>query len=326
MDNLSFTVCLTMGGVILAVGFVILLVLLTSKRSINQRFGIVDTGLKAVDLLVPIPVGRNVLVSGDKGAGVRLLATEIAYRLANLPRDAFRVMIYLDPDLDELQAIRTELHESLPGIQTIFVTPAVTSQDIRQQRSLPSVLGRDAVFVISNHDRFVHLFGQAIRMERDVPGASMSLTTFTVTEVSVAEEFDAKLISSRLLAKEAIYPALDFRYSFSVGSSHASVKSRRRRVAAAVKLAVNEVVENLVPGCMNDPTWSFQSDSRKRAAVQSLWFLSQPYFVAVPYTGGKSMYVPINVAVKDLETILAGRFADAPFKRFAYQNALQANV
>ena len=135
------------------------------RRILRRRSGIVDTGLKAVDLLVPIPLGGDVLVSGESGAGVRLLGTELAYRLAHMPRNGFRVVIYLDSELAEIQAICKEMQQALAGVKSIFVTPQVTSQDIRDQCSLPSKLGRDAIFAISNQDRFVQLFGQAVKLD-----------------------------------------------------------------------------------------------------------------------------------------------------------------
>jgi F-type H+-transporting ATPase subunit beta len=320
MGNISLPILL----LLIAGAFVLLAGLIIGLRRILRRpSGIVDTGLKAVDLLVPLPIGGDVLVSGEPRAGARLLGTELAYRLANMPRNAFRVVIYLDSELAEIEAICKEMQEALPSVKTIFVTTQVTAQDIRDQRKLPSMLGRDAIFAISNEERFVQLFEQAIKSERETAEAAASLTTFTVTETNVANGFDATFFASRLLAKEGIYPAMDVRHSSSTASSDTSIKPKRRRVADAVRRALIEVMENFVPGAMGDATGSFQNDPSKRAGIQLLWFLTQTYFIAAPYTGGKPDYVPLDATVSDFEKILAGRCVNDAIGTIKYRNQLQ---
>ena len=304
------------------VGVVFALFVLIRKRTNQHGSGIVETGLKAVDLFVPIPLGGDVLLSGEPHAGVRVLGTELAFRLANSPRQPFRVIMFLDSELDDLENVCKELRETLPMVKQIFIAPVVTAEDIRQQRVQASVFKQDALFAISKNARFLHEFRQAVKSDRQSSQSAASLTTFTVTESLSPEGFEAKLISSSLLAKEAVYPALDLRHSFSSASSLPGVKARRQRVANSVRTAVVEVLENLHPGALNDESWSFNADPAKRAAVQAIRFMSQPYFTAEPYTGLKSANVPVADTIKNFEAILSGRFLDRPPRSFQFQNAL----
>lgn len=65
------------------VGVVFALYILIRKGVNRHGSGIVETGLKAVDLFVPIPLGGDVLLSGEPHAGVRVLGTKLTLRLAN---------------------------------------------------------------------------------------------------------------------------------------------------------------------------------------------------------------------------------------------------
>jgi hypothetical protein len=263
--------------ILVFLGVMVGLLVLILKRGSSHGSEIVETGLKAVDLCVPIPLGGDVLLSGEPHAGVRILGTELAYRLANSPRRPFRVIIFLDSELDDLENVCKELRETLPALKQIFVAPVVTAEDVREQRVQGPVSRRDALFAISKNARFVHEFRQAVKTVRQVSQSTASLTTFTVTESMSPEGFETRL-------------------------------------------------ENLRPGALNDVDWSFNSDQSKRAAVQALRFMSQPYFTAEPYTGLKSAYVPVGLTIKAFETILSGRYLDLPPKSFQFQNALMPKL
>lgn len=284
--------------------------------------GIIETGLRGVDLLVPLASDSDGLVCGDLRSGVRILGTEIALRLASLPVDPFHVVIYLDSGLAEVDKVVAELHDAALFLKSVHVVDAVSSLLLQRHRAERQDRKRDAVFAVSSSLRFLHGFRQTIHFERSDSGAGVPLNSFSVSEETVPGDFEAKLVCSRAVAVEAIYPAIDTRKSVSTASASNAIGQHRRKTADQVRLAINEVIENLYEGSINDDNWFFNTDPGGRAAVQLLCFISQPYFIAEPYTGQKGAFVPVNQAVSNFEAILAGHLAHLMPRNFRFRNSL----
>ncbi len=284
--------------------------------------GIIETGLRSVDLLVPLAVGSDELVCGDPRSGVRILGTEIALRLASLSVDPFHVVIYLDSGLAEVDKVVAELQDAALFLKSVHVVEAVSSPLLQRHREERQGRKRDAVFAVSSNTRFVHGFRQAIHFERSDRSAEVPLNSFTVCEETIPGDFGARLVCSRAVAVEAIYPAIDTRKSLSTASASSAIGQHRRKTAEQVRMAINEVLENLYEGAIDDENWFFNTDPGGRAAVQLLCFISQPYFIAEPYTGQKGAFVPVNEAVSNFEAILAGRLAHLVPRNFRFRNSL----
>lgn len=283
---------------------------------------VLETGLKAIDLFTPIRIGGDVLISGDKGSGCKLLGTEIAFRLLQHPRRKFRVVYYLDEKLADIDAQVAELKESLPTLNDRYIVSVVTASDIQGHLNPDIADDGVAVFAVSTNERFVHFFHQAVLAARESTDKSGILTCFAVTEAFVPTDFDVRIISSQVIAKEGIYPALDLHASSSSVSSHTSISSQQRRVAKSAGDAVKDVETSLYPGALGNPDWVFNRDEGKRVAVQALRFMSQPYFVAEPYTGQKAAFVTSKDLVKSFQAILSGKFIHAAPQTLQYVNVL----
>ncbi|MEZ6032881.1 MAG: hypothetical protein R3C17_07300 [Planctomycetaceae bacterium] len=283
---------------------------------------VLKTGLKAIDLFTPLRIGGDVLISGDKGSGCKLLGTEIAFRLLNHPRRKFRVVCYVDEKLADIDAQVAELKESLPTLNDRYVVSVVTASDLQGHLSRDIPDDGVAIFAVSTNERFVHFFHEAVRTVRESLDASKILTCFVVTESFVPPGFDVTIISSQIVAKEGIYPALDLNASSSSVSSHTTIASTQRHVTKSAGEAIKNVQANLYPGALANPNWVFNREEGKRVAVQALRFMSQPYFVAEPYTGKTAAYVSDKELVKGFQTILSGKFMDAKPQSLQFVNAL----
>lgn len=279
---------------------------------------LIETGLRAIDLLAPLAVGLDVLVTGDPKSGVRLLAMELAVRLAKLPASRFGVSVFLDAALKEADKVEAEFIEAGSALASVAVVPEVSSSALAAARSGAD---HEAVLAVAASNRFVHGFRQALRLERESRGGR-PLTTLISCEDRVPGVFDATITCSRTIADEAIFPAIDPRMTVSSAGGDRSIGDRRRKVADDVRTAVSEVVENLYQGAVNDENWFFNTDPGGRAAVQLLCYLSQPYFVAEPYTGLKGCFVPVKDTVSAFETLLAGRLAQLMPRNLRFRNEL----
>lgn len=279
---------------------------------------LLETGLRAVDLLTPIPAGADVLICGDPRAGVRLLGQELAHRLASLPSGPLDVEVWIDEGLAEADKLLAEIRESSPLLRTVEVVSTVPWSG-----SGPGVKGKGkAAFALAAGERFLAGFRESVRAARRSLNDRQSLSSFAVCEGRIEGEFDVRMVSSRPIAAEAVFPALDPRKCTSAASDDSAVGEARRRTAGQVGAAVAEVLENLYEGAVNDPQWFFNTDPGGRAAVQLLCFFGQPYFVAEPYTGMKGQFISADEAVRGFAAILDGRFSHLMPRELRFRNGL----
>jgi len=127
--------------------------------------------------------------------------------------------------------------------------------------------------------------------------------------VQAIEGLDAMLILSRRLAEQAIWPCLD------------PLRCRSRRLDADA--AQTELAEGVRTLLQRYDTLQFSPEAALHAlspeerqevqrARKALWFLSQPFFVAEPYTRKPGAFVSSEEAVRGFADILAGRYDTAP--------------
>jgi F-type H+-transporting ATPase subunit beta len=134
---------------------------------------------------------------------------------------------------------------------------------------------------------------------------------------SVFAHLDAAVVLSRRIAAQGLYPALDPLQSSSqllepeiVGREHVDVAARTRtylqRYGALQDLIAILGVEEL-------------SDEDKivvRRARRLQRFLSQPFFVAEPYTAIPGRYVPLRETTRGFREIVEGRHDEVPEQAF----------
>ena len=292
-----------------------------SKKS-SDCSRVIHTGVRAIDLFAPIPCGGDVLISGDPKAGTKVLGKELAVRLMNTSNDSFRVIIYLDEEITEVEAQALELKELMPSLKNIYVTNSIGYNDLSQLLSQPTSCAKDAVIACSDRSSFVHFFREAIIQSRNTSGSRRSLTSFVYGDDIREGTYDAKIISNRLLAQQGIYPAFDTLRSSSSASADKLFSRKRIAVAKAAKDAIDTVFAAIYADALGDPNWIFNSDPSKRSAAQMMRFMSQPLFVAEPYTGMKAEYLTIEATVKDFMRLIANELLELPPAGLLYKNHL----
>ena len=284
----------------------------------NMSASHLETGLRAVDLFAPIPLGCDILVSGEPKSGGRILGTELALRRSRLPKKPPKVIAFLDatvPDADDYEA---EFKETVPGVELLRV-PSVSAETLKPHLAhRPFSLG-NAVFAFGQEPWFIEGFLRAVKAGRE-SALFTKLTSFVVTETSVADSFDARLHTLRALAAEAIYPALDASVSASKAIGLDRHAPGHTSVAQAARKAVAQVAADLAPGAIKDEHWPWRTDPAKRPALQALLFLSQPYFCAEIYTGMTAAAMPLADTVKQFQAILEGRYRDTDPALFRFRN------
>ncbi len=285
-------------------------------------FTMIETGLRGVDLLTPIPVGGDVLIFGEPKTGHRLLGTDIAWRLDHHPHQPFHAVVLIDPNLPDADAVAEEFKEGASPTKQVLITSSISQFDIQNLRNQRDRQRHDVIFAVSNDSRFINTFRQAILSERNRSGPDRSMTSFVITESENTGLFDATMFCSQIVSSQVVLPGLDVRRSSSSILSSDLISDRHRQLAVRVRSILHEVIENLYPGAVNDDNWFFNTDANGRAAAQLLCFLSQPLFVAEPYTGLKAAHFDLESTLISYEVILDGRFSELSPRNFRFINEL----
>lgn len=286
-----------------------------------MRTTFIETGLKAVDLFAPIPLGGDILVTGDPKAGARLVGTELVCRFARRSGDFHGVSAFLDPAVADAEDYAADLQDAVPVGAELISAETIPVERIRQANGVSAPPLGNVVFAFSHRASYLDAFRQAVRSVR-FASPRVPLTSFAVAEALSPGGFDARLVLSRALAAEAVYPAFDATASSSNARGLGEAAPDHARVAKSAREAIARALSRLRPGAINDPAWEGNADPAERPSVQALVFLSQPLFCAEAYTGMASAIVPVAETVANFRTILEGRYADLAASRFRFLNAL----
>ena len=132
-----------------------------------------------------------------------------------------------------------------------------------------------------------------------------------LTDPGVATVFshlDASVVLSRAISEQGIYPAVDPLESSSsilqpviVGPDHHRVATGVQKVLQRYK-DLQDIIAILGVEELADEDKLIVARARK---VQR--FLSQPFFVAEPYTGRKGAYVPLKDTIRGFDEIITGK-------------------
>ena len=96
----------------------------------RSRTEFLDTGLKAVDLLAPLPINGTTLVTGDPRSGDATLHNELMFRFLHHPNRDCQVMQFYDQALSDLQTRVTETEELVPMLRNKHVVSQSMSKVI----------------------------------------------------------------------------------------------------------------------------------------------------------------------------------------------------
>ncbi len=135
--------------------------------------------------------------------------------------------------------------------------------------------------------------------------------------VATFAHLDGSLNLERSLAEQGLFPAIDPLTSFSraldpdiVGEEHYQTAREVIRVLQRYK-DLQDIIAILGMEELSDEDKTIVTRARK---IQK--FLTQPMFVAEPFTGRKGVYLPIKETVRGFKEILEGKHDDKPENAF----------
>jgi F-type H+-transporting ATPase subunit beta len=296
-----------------------------------------ETGIKVIDLLAPLMRGGTLDLLGPAGVGKLVLMGELIHNLAGR-RGGVAVCAGLEERTYQVTDFLSVLGEMGVDHQTAVVFWSRDDPPTQRPRVLLAALtiaahfrdqGREVVFCLDKKlvptDELAALSG-GVR----APGPA-GITTLLFDPgadgpdagiPSSAFRPDTRLLFTRTLAQQGLYPAIDPLVSTSRLLDEAIVGAEHVAVAQGVRELLRRG-EDLAqvgpkPGAAPSPEERRLASRARRIQL----FLTQPMFVAAPYAGRPGEYVPLAETVRDFQALLQGEHDTLPEEAFRWQGTL----
>jgi F-type H+-transporting ATPase subunit beta len=319
---------------------------------------ILETGIKVIDLIMPIAKGGKVGLFGGAGVGKTVTLMELIRNIAT-EHSGFSVFAGVGERtregndfyhemkeggvLDKVALVYGQMNEPPGNRLRVALTGLTIAENFRDE-------GRDVLLFVDNIYRYTlagtevsALLGRmpsavgyqptlaeemGVLQERITSTKTGSITSFQavyvpaddLTDPSPATTFahlDAMLVLSRQVAELGIYPAVDPLDSTSRQLDPLVVGHEHYDVARGVQGTLQRYKElkDIIAILGMDEL----SDEDKRIVGRALKiqnYLSQPFFVAEPFTGAEGKYVSLKDTIAGFKAIVAGEYDHLPEQAF----------
>ena len=301
-----------------------------------------ETGIKVVDLLCPYQKGGKIGLFGGAGVGKTVLIQELIHNIAT-EHGGYSVFTGVGERTREGNDLYYEMKESgvidkttmvfgqmnePPGARMRVALTGLTMAEYFRDKG-----GKDVLLFI---DRMPSAVGYQPTLQTEM-GALQERITSTkngsitsvqavyvpaddLTDPAPATTFahlDATTVLDRSIVELGIYPAVDPLASTSrildpriVGEEHFKVAREVQEILQKYK-ELQDIIAILGMDELSEDDKLVVSRARK---VQR--FLSQPFSVAVQFTGLEGKYVPIAETIRGFREILDGKLDDVPESYF----------
>ncbi|HZO89812.1 MAG TPA: sigma-70 family RNA polymerase sigma factor [Chthonomonadaceae bacterium] len=239
----------------------------------TEKPELLETGIKALDLLCPYARGGKVGLFAEWGLGLLVLIPEIIHNIATHQPGVW-LFTFVQPMANpkDWQQVTAEIAVPEGEIQTIYIPTADPNDPV-----IPAQF----------------------------------------------DFLDARTYLARHRARQRLYPAIDPLRSNSRLLDPALVGQEHVEVANGVRQLLQRCQE-LQPHLESTGREALSEEEKTLAArgrrVER--FLTQPFFVAAPFTGVPGQYVPVQETVRDFKALLAGEYDALPEEAFLYCGTL----
>ncbi|MDR1438590.1 MAG: F0F1 ATP synthase subunit beta [Clostridiales bacterium] len=316
---------------------------------------ILETGIKAIDLLCPYVKGGKIGLFGGAGVGKTVLIMEMIRNVASA-HGGYSVFAGVGERTREGNDLYWEMKESGVIDKTVLVfgqmneppgaRMRVALTGLTMAEYFRDVRGQDVLLFVDNIFRFVQAGAEVSAMLGRMPGAVGYQPTLA-TEIGALQEriastktgsitsiqavyvpaddltdpapattfahLDATTVLSRGIVEQGIYPAINPLEStsrildpFVVGVRHHQIARDVQSILQRYK-GLQDIIAILGMDELSENDKLIVSRARK---IQR--FLSQPFFVAEPYTGRAGVYVPLAETLNGFEGIAVGAYDGIP--------------
>ena len=326
---------------------------------------ILETGIKVIDLIMPIAKGGKVGLFGGAGVGKTVTLMELIRNIAS-EHAGFSVFAGVGERtregndfyhemteggvIDKVALVYGQMNEPPGNRLRVALTGLTIAENFRDE-------GLDVLLFVDNIYRYTlagtevsALLGRmpsavgyqptlaeemGVLQERITSTKTGSITSFQavyvpaddLTDPSPATTFahlEAMLVLSRQVAELGIYPAVDPLDSTSrqldplvVGHEHYDVARDVQGTLQRYK-ELKDIIAILGMDELSDEDKRTVARARK---IQN--YLSQPFFVAEPFTGAEGKYVNLKDTINGFKAIVAGEYDHLPEQAFYMIGAVE---
>src|SRR5919199_1260580 len=278
--------------------------------------GLLETGIKAVDLLAPLVRGGVAGLIARPGVGQLVLLAELC-RTLKLQR-GFATVLWL-PD------------EDTPLPEELLAEPEASVRELDELYTLLAQLGAEQdVFVVAERRRAVS--GELLELRARLQESGTRPVTFALydaygeagdSETAPFGPLDTLWQLDLDLAARTLYPAINPLASTSTLLEAAQVEAVHLGLAQRARRLLRRYREwrgGVAGGGGGHLPERGEEEYRRGERLES--FLTQPFFVAEPFTRRPGVWLPVRETLADVRRILDGGADDVDPKRLAYSGRL----
>lgn len=233
----------------------------------------------------------------------------------------------------------------------------VAQAAVAQAEYFRDELKSDVLFFIDNMFRFVQAGAEVATMlgtipseqayqatlqteistleDRLIPTSNGSITSFQNVYVPADEITDAGVITvmsfldtavvlSRSAAQKGLYPPIDFYQSSSSTLSKAFLgEAHFKALTEFQKLLENYNKLSHIVAIVGEEELSANNRILYNRTKKIINYLTQPFFMTERQTGKKGVYIPKDIAIKDIGVILSGSLDNIPAEHLLYIGSLK---
>jgi len=320
----------------------------------KQKKELLETGIKIIDLLVPLRKGDKVGLFGGAGVGKTILITELIHNIG-LKEKGYSVFAGIGERIREGNELYLTLKRlgilkntalyfaqmnEMPGLRARIGLSGATASRFLQEvfkkniflfvdniyryamagMEIGAVLGKvpSELGYQALLDKDIALFEEKIGNEiTSIQAVYVPADDITdPAVVSIFSYLDSSLVLMREIAEKGIYPAVDPLRSFSLALDEEIVGRKHFQVASEVKKIFQKYEElSHIIAILGIEELSRSDRIVAKRAERLQRFLTQPLFVTRSFTHRKGVYVPLEKTIEGCERILSGEFDEIDLEK-----------
>jgi F-type H+-transporting ATPase subunit beta len=303
----------------------------TQRATLDATYqqGIYETGIKAIDLLAPIPRNGLVGIYGGMGVGKLALLEEIIFTFAQRSHGNTVCLSTYEHSYATTPFIEMVQESHLQDYMVLMFEPmqenatALSRQLLQAGFTVAEQLraqGREMLLVIDSAlaEQFEALPIDELRQFAQSKGVlTIVLRGTTEDVVQEPEHFDSAIVLSSELAKLSLWPAIERQQTNSVLFESNLLSEEHKQVMGEVKHMLHRRDELLERKAAHLPLSSVDQQIMHRAQRLNLFF-TQPFTIAEQFTGNPGEYLTIEQTIAGFKALINGDYDDVPLYAFQF--------
>ena len=286
---------------------------------------LLETGIKPVDLLAPLPYGGVVSLSGGYGVGKMVLMEEIAYNLATR-HNTYLIAVTMHETSFESSYMSEAIIETKQQARSVVIFEKQTEDANIHRQMVQTALtiaeqfrqtGNDVLLVFD--EPIAHVLPAAEAKEIHQFAHAHNITTLLIHGVQdTTQEVDGQIVLNQELAQRHRYPAVDRQRSQSTLLLNTVTSEEHQQIARQVRELLQQ---SSIPAAH---TGTEQQRVKRAHYLDN--FLTQPFFVTEEFTGQPGEYLTVAETLQGCRGILAGTYDNLSEDAFLFIGTIDQAV